>query len=65
MLAASLAFPAIALPAGFFADGLPIGIEFLGRPYSEGLLLKAAFDYEQTTKFRHPPAATPALAREP
>jgi Asp-tRNA(Asn)/Glu-tRNA(Gln) amidotransferase A subunit family amidase len=65
MLAASLAFPAIAVPAGFFADGLPIGIEFLGRPYAEGLLLKAAFDYEQATKYRRPPTTTPALAREP
>jgi Asp-tRNA(Asn)/Glu-tRNA(Gln) amidotransferase A subunit family amidase len=64
-LAASLAFPALAVPAGFFADGLPIGIEFLGRPYTEGLLLKAAFDYEQVAKIRHPPATTPALAQEP
>jgi Asp-tRNA(Asn)/Glu-tRNA(Gln) amidotransferase A subunit family amidase len=65
MLAASLAFPAMAVPAGFFADGLPIGIEFLGRPFTEGLLIKAAFDYEQTARLRRPPATTPALAREP
>src|SRR5262249_15809710 len=65
MLAPSLAFPALAVPAGFFADGLPIGIEFLGRPYDEGLLLKAAFDYEQTAKNRRPPPLTPALPQEP
>ena len=65
MLAASLAFPAIAVPAGFFADGLPIGIEFMGRPYAEGLLLKASFDYEQATNHRRAPTITPALAREP
>jgi amidase len=65
VLASITAFPAIAVPAGFFADGLPIGIEFLGRPYSEGMLLKAAFDYEQATKHRHPPATAPALAGEP
>ena len=52
-------------PAGFFADGLPIGIEFLGRPYSEGALLKAAYGYEQATRHRHPPASAPALAGEP
>jgi amidase len=65
VLASLTAFPAISVPAGFFADGLPIGIEFLGRPYSEGTLLKAAFDYEQATRHRHPPATTPALAGEP
>jgi amidase len=65
MLAAITAFPAISVPAGFFADGLPIGIELLGRPYSEGTLLKAAFDYEQATRHRHPPATAPALAGEP
>jgi len=32
VLASSTAFPAISVPAGFFSDGLPIGIEFLGRP---------------------------------
>jgi len=65
VLAAATAFPAIAVPAGFFADGLPIGVEFLGRPYAEGVLLRAAFDYEQATKHRHPPPLTPALAQEP
>jgi len=65
VLASITAFPAISVPAGFFADGLPIGVEFLGRPYSEGTLLRAAFDYEQTTKHRHPPATAPALAAEP
>jgi Asp-tRNA(Asn)/Glu-tRNA(Gln) amidotransferase A subunit family amidase len=64
-LAAATAFPAIAVPAGFFEDGLPIGLEFLSRPYAEGLLLKGAFDFEQTTKNRHPPPLTPALAQEP
>jgi amidase len=65
VLASITAFPALAVPAGFFADGLPIGIEFLGRPYSEGTLLKAAYDYEQATRHRHPPDTAPALASEP
>ena len=65
VLAPSTAFPAISVPAGFFSDGLPIGIEFLGRPYSEGTLIKAAFDYEQATRHRHPPDTVPALAAEP
>jgi amidase len=64
-LAASLSFPAISVPGGFFADGMPIGLEFLARPFAEGLLLKAAFDYEQATKHRRPPATVPALPEEP
>ena len=65
VLASALGFPAIAVPGGFFPDGLPLGVEFLGRPYSEGLLLKAAYDYEQATKHRLPPVTTPPLANEP
>jgi amidase len=65
VLASITAFPAIVVPAGFFSDGLPIGIEFLGRPYSEGTLIKAAFGYEQATRHRHPPDTAPALAAEP
>jgi Asp-tRNA(Asn)/Glu-tRNA(Gln) amidotransferase A subunit family amidase len=43
VLASAIGFPAIAVPAGFFRDGLPIGLEFLARPYAEGLLLRAAY----------------------
>jgi len=64
-LAASLSFPAISVPGGFFADGLPIGLEFLGRPFAEGVLIKAAYDYEQATRHRRPPATVPALPGEP
>ena len=37
-LAASLSFPAISVPGGYFSDGMPIGLEFLARPFAEGLL---------------------------
>jgi amidase len=64
-VAASLAYPALGVPAGYTSHGLPIGIEFLGRPYSEGTLFKAAYDYERTTRHRHPPSTVPALSAEP
>jgi amidase len=64
-LAASLSFPAISVPGGFYADGLPVGLEFLARPFAEGLLLKAAYAFEQATKHRRPPATVPALSEEP
>ncbi len=55
--------PAITVPAGFADDGMPIGIELLGRPFSEVDLLKLAFAYEQATHHRKPPSLTPTLNR--
>ena len=50
------------VPAGFTSDGLPIGITFFGKPYSELTLLKLAYSYEQATHHRVPPKTTPGLA---
>jgi hypothetical protein len=44
-------------------DGLPVGVELLGRAWSEPQLIKLAYAYEQATRHRRPPASTPALAR--
>ncbi len=63
LLAPILGYPALAMPGGFSSDGLPLGFEFLGLPFAEGTLFKAAYDYEQSTKIRRPPAVTPALTR--
>jgi Asp-tRNA(Asn)/Glu-tRNA(Gln) amidotransferase A subunit family amidase len=63
--ASALGFPAMTVPGGYFRDGMPIGLELVARPFDEGTLFKAAFDYEQTTKHRRPPALLPALAGEP
>lgn len=57
-------FPAVNVPAGFTEDGLPVGLEFLGRAYDEPTLLSLAFAFEQGTNFRMPPASTPQLAGE-
>jgi len=40
--------PAISIPAGF-ADGLPIGMQIIGKPFSEETLLKIAHAYQQAT----------------
>ena len=42
--------PGVSLPCGF-ADGLPVGLQFIGRPFDEGLLLRAAHAYQQQTDF--------------
>jgi amidase len=54
-------FPALTVPAGFTTDALSTGLEFLGRPFTEAMLLRLAYAYEQGTQRREPPATTPAL----
>jgi amidase len=54
--------PAIVVPGGFTPDGLPVGVELLGRSWSEPQLIKFAYAYEQATNHRRPPTTTPALA---
>ncbi len=53
--------PALTVPAGYTADGLPVGLELLGRAFTEAELLRFAYAYEQGTLRRKPPAALPAL----
>jgi amidase len=64
-LAPILGFPAMSVPAGFTSDGLPVGIDFMGRQFAEPTLFKVAYAYEQATHNRKPPATTPQLRGEP
>jgi Asp-tRNA(Asn)/Glu-tRNA(Gln) amidotransferase A subunit family amidase len=60
-ISAVTGLPAITVPAGFADDGMPVGVEFLGRPFAEGDLLKVAYAFEQATHHRRPPSLTPPL----
>jgi Asp-tRNA(Asn)/Glu-tRNA(Gln) amidotransferase A subunit family amidase len=58
--------PAISVPVGFVPDaatptGIPVGMEFLGRAFTEGDLLQIAYSWEQATHVRRAPASTPVL----
>ncbi|HEV7588736.1 MAG TPA: amidase [Longimicrobium sp.] len=56
--AAVAGYPNITVPAGY-AFGLPVGIMFTGRAWSEPTLIKLAFAFEQGTKHRKPPRFLP------
>jgi amidase len=56
--AAVACYPSVSVPAGF-AFGLPVGISFFGRAWSEPILIKLAYSFEQATKVRKPPQFLP------
>ncbi len=52
-------WPTVTVPAGFTSDGLPVGMDFFGRAFSEATLLKLAYSFEQNTHHRKAPELTP------
>ncbi|MBT8106352.1 MAG: glutamyl-tRNA amidotransferase [Woeseiaceae bacterium] len=61
LIAPATGLPAVSVPMGYTHGGLPAGLQILGRPYSEGLLIGLAYAYEQATRHRVPPASFPEL----
>jgi len=70
ILASVTGFPAITVPAGFSAPtktaplGVPVGMDILGKPWSEAKLLSLAYSFEQATHFRRSPESAPPLPWE-
>lgn len=56
ILSPQTGFPAITVPMGFTYGSLPAGLTILGRAFSEPMLIRFAYAYEQATRHRHPPA---------
>ena len=54
-------YPHITVPAGFHF-GLPLGVSFYGRAWSEPVLIRLAYAYEQATKARKAPEFTPTIS---
>lgn len=52
--AAVAGYPHVTVPAGY-AFGLPVGVSFVGRPFSEPTLLRLGYAFEQATRARRPP----------
>jgi amidase len=60
-LSATTGWPAMAMPAGFTDDGVPVGFEVLGPAWSDTRLVAMAYAYEQAVRPRRLPPTTPAL----
>ena len=59
-LSAISGYPSITVP-GATLQGLPMGLTFIGKRWSEPLLIKLAYSFEQKTKVRKPPEFVPTL----
>ncbi|HJQ31867.1 MAG TPA: amidase family protein [Pyrinomonadaceae bacterium] len=57
--AAVAGYPNVQVPAGY-VYGLPVGISFFGRAFTESKLIRLAYAYEQATKHRQPPRLLPS-----
>jgi amidase len=57
-ICAKAGYPSIALPAGYMKSGRPFGVTFAGTAFSEGVLIKLAYSFEQATKHRRSPNLT-------
>jgi len=61
LIAPATGMPAVTVPMGFTEGRHPAGLQFLGRPWDDGLLIGLAHAYERATLHRRPPEGFPPL----
>lgn len=56
-----LQWPALSVPSGYSSEGLPLGLQILGRAWDDEKIIGYAYAFEQATLYRRAPAFTPPL----
>ena len=59
----ALQWPALSVPSGYLGEGLPQGLQILGRAWDEAKIIGYAYAYEQATHYRRPPPTVPRLMK--
>lgn len=62
LMSTYIGFPSIVVPAGLNSEGIPIGVEIMTRPWTEALLMRVGYAYEQVGDWRVLPPTAPPLA---
>jgi amidase len=57
----TLQWPALTVPNGYVGQGLPVGLQILGRAWDEAKIIGYAYSYEQATHYRRPPPTVAPL----
>jgi amidase len=57
----TLQWPALSVPSGYLGQGLPVGLQILGRAWDDAKIIGYAYAYEQATHYRRPPPSVPPL----
>ncbi len=63
-LASNNGLPSVIVPGGYTSEGLPMGVQFLGAPFTDLSILEVAHAFETASARRVPPSLTPALPGE-
>ena len=50
--------PGISIPCGYDKDGMPVGLQLLGKAFDEKSIIRAAYTFEQTKSYKRPTALT-------
>jgi amidase len=61
-IGSALQWPALSVPSGYLREGLPEGLQILGRAWEEAKIIGYAYAYERATYHRRPPPTVPPLA---
>jgi len=60
-VASTMQWPGLSVPNGYLGEGLPVGLQIVGRAWDDAKIIGYAFAYEQATHYRRPPASVPPL----